>query len=90
MITCVAIALAERVTGIDSMNHSSRFTNRYGEEWIFEYDPATSEGILKGSDVGWQSYRVVNGHAIDLILSDEELVWLRKVWTDATAFERLQ
>ena len=66
-------------------NYSSTFTNKYGEEWHFEYDAATSEGILTGSDADWQPYRVVNGGAIGLLLSDEELIWLRQAWADATA-----
>jgi len=45
----------------------------------------TREGTLKGSDVDWQSYRVVAGHAIGLILNNEELLWLRKVWAEATS-----
>jgi len=64
-------------------NFRSKFTNRYGEEWQFEYDFARGQGILKGSDVDWQPYPVVDGHAIGLLLSKEELIWLRKVWADA-------
>jgi hypothetical protein len=41
--------------------------------------------VLKGSDVDWQSCRVVAGHAIGLILNYEELLWLRKVWAEATS-----
>jgi hypothetical protein len=67
------------------MNYSTEFTNRYGEEWYFEYNHAMGEGILKGSDVDWQPYRVVKGHSLGLILNEEELLWLRKVWTEATA-----
>ena len=64
-------------------NYCSKFTNQYGEEWHFEYDRATSEGILRGSDVDWQPYRVVSGRAPGLILSQEELLWLKKVWAEA-------
>ncbi len=65
--------------------YTSRFTNRYGEEWEFIYDPVRKEGILRGSDVDWQSYRVVGGYALDLVLNKEEIEWLRKVWVEATA-----
>ncbi len=41
--------------------YTSRFTNRHGETWEFEYDPGTGDGILRGSDVDWQEYRVVGG-----------------------------
>ena len=64
--------------------HKAEFVNRYGEEWLFEYDASTGEGILKGSDVGWQPYRVVGGHAVGLLLNDEELTWLRRAWAAAT------
>jgi hypothetical protein len=65
--------------------YTSRFTNRYGEEWEFEYDPDKQEGTLRGSDVGWQNYRVVNGKVTGLILNDEELRWLHRAWTEATS-----
>jgi len=72
---------------IAKSHYSSRFTNRYGEEWEFEYDPLKKEGVLRGSDVEWQEYRVIEGRAPRLILNDEEIRWLRKVWAEATAAE---
>ncbi len=63
---------------------TSRFANRYGEEWIFEYDSSTGEGVVRGSDVDWQAYRVVDGRAVDLIMNKEEIEWLREVWAKAT------
>ena len=65
--------------------YTSRFKNRYGEEWEFTYDPATGEGILRGSDVDWQDYRVQDGSVPGLILNDEELLWLRRAWAEATS-----
>ncbi len=65
--------------------YTSRFTNRYGEEWEFEYDPSRGEGILRGSDLDWQEYRVIGGQAHGLILNDEEIQWLRKIWTEVTS-----
>jgi hypothetical protein len=62
-----------------------RFTNRYGEEWAFEYDPSGGEGILRGSDVDWQEYRVIGGRAVGLILNEEEIQWLQKTWKEATS-----
>ena len=64
--------------------YTSRFSNRYGEEWVFHYDLATGEGILRGSDVDWQEYRVVEGRVPGLLLNDEELLWLGRVWAEAT------
>ena len=60
--------------------YTSKFTNRYGEEWLFEYDGTKAEGILSGSDVDWKAFRVVDGRAIGLILNEEELTWLRACW----------
>ena len=58
---------------------TSRFTNRYGEEWVFEYDPGTDEGALRGSDVDWQEYRVVAGRAAGLLLRRGDPVVARNV-----------
>ena len=44
--------------------YTSRFTNRYGEEWEFEYDPSNREGALRGSDVDWHEYRVAESRAL--------------------------
>lgn len=70
---------------ISKSHYNSRFTNRYGEEWKFDYDPLKKEGVLRGSDVDWQKYRVIEGRVPGLILNDEEIEWLRKVWSEATA-----
>ena len=61
----------------------SEFTNRWGEKWIFEYTYATSKGALKGSDVDWKSYAVVEGRASALVLNNEEILWLRNAWAEA-------
>ena len=70
---------------IANSHYNSRFTNRFGEEWEFKYDPQKKEGVLRGSDVGWQDYRVVEGRVPGLILNDEEIQWLRNAWAEATA-----
>jgi len=64
--------------------YHSRFTNRYGEEWEFEYDSLKKEGVLRGSDVDWQDYRVLDGRVPGLMLNEEEIRWLRKAWAEAT------
>jgi len=66
----------------DPKPYTSRFTNQYGEEWEFEYDPSRGEGTLRGSDVDWQEYRVIAGHAPGLILNVEEIQWLRQTWKE--------
>lgn len=66
-----------------SEKFESSYTNQYGEEWIFEYDTTTGIGIVKGSDVDWAEYQVVEGVAPLLILSDGEKQWLRSAWEEA-------
>ena len=68
--------------------YTSRFSNRYGEEWVFEYDPTNGEGVLRGVEIGWQEYRVVEGRVPGLILNDEETLWLRKAWAEAAGGRR--
>ena len=63
--------------------YNSWFTNQYGEQWEFKYDPGKKEGVLRGSDVDWHEYRVIDGHVPGLILNDEEIQWLRRAWTEA-------
>lgn len=46
---------SEIVDGI----YRETFKNRYGEEWIFEYNSITSKAIVKGSDVEWEEYEVI-------------------------------
>jgi hypothetical protein len=62
-----------------------RFTNRYGETWEFTYDAVKKEGVLRGSDVEWKSYRVVGGQVPGLILNDGEIRWLRQAWSEAVS-----
>ncbi len=68
---------------VASREYSSRFENRYGEQWEFDYDPVKGEGVLRGSDVDWQEYRVIDGQVPGLILNDEEIQWLRTAWEEA-------
>ena len=69
----------------EPQQHVWLFTNRYGEAWEFRYDPKKREGVLRGSDIDWQSYRVIGGHAPGLILNDEEIYWLRRAWSEAAS-----
>ena len=60
------------------------YTNQFGEQWEFQYNPVLGKGRLRGSDIDWEEHDVVQGRTLDLILSEDELEWLRKVWNDAT------
>jgi hypothetical protein len=66
-------------------NYRSEFINRYGENWIFEYNYNTRKGVLRGSDVNWQPHPVVDGRVGNLLLNDEELLWLRQAWKEAVS-----
>ena len=68
----------------EPQRYFSRFKNRYEEQWEFEYDPHKQEGIVRGSDVDWNEYRVTGGRAFELIMNEEEVLWLRKAWEEAT------
>ena len=68
----------------DPVRHTSRFTNRYGEDGQFEYDDRKQEGILCGSDVDGQRYAVIGGQARGVILNEEAIQWLRQAWAEAT------
>jgi hypothetical protein len=61
--------------------YRSEYINEYGEEWIFDYNPSTRRGILKGSDVDWEEYEVIDGRVDGLILNKGELLWLQKTWS---------
>ena len=64
------------------------FENRYGEQWVFTYDPESNTGELRGGDAEWENvYKVQDGQAEGLVLNSEEKMWLAACWKAATAFE---
>ncbi|HEB30600.1 MAG TPA: hypothetical protein ENI15_06960 [Spirochaetes bacterium] len=63
----------------------AEFTNEYGEDWVFEYDYSTGNGVIKGSDVDWNEYPIIDGKALGLVLAQSEIEWLRSCWLEATA-----
>lgn len=65
------------------MGLTSEFTNEFGEKWIFQFDPVTGISTVKGSDVDWTSYPVIEGEPIDLIMHNSELDWLKSTWHEA-------
>lgn len=56
------------------------FTNRLGDHWCLSFNDLNQTCALSGSDVGWQSYPVVDGHAIGLVLDKDEQKWLDTCW----------
>jgi len=67
---------------------TKKFTNSHGDEWVFEYDSEVGEGILKGSDIDWESYPCRERSNLGLILNSEEREWLEEVWTDVHVHAR--
>ena len=66
----------------------SSYKNQYGETWIFEYDYGSETGVVRGSDVDWYEYAVVNGEADDLVMHDEEKAWLMAAWHEAISLRQ--
>jgi hypothetical protein len=62
------------------------FENQYGEQAVFVYDRDSNQGQLYLGDAGWEtSHAVVDGAVPNLVLSANELLWIRACWQAATA-----
>jgi hypothetical protein len=69
----------------ESDRYVGYFENRFGEQWVFTYDRANGDAVLRGGDIGWNTnHAVVNGAVGDLILGEEEQAWLRACWLAAS------
>lgn len=55
-----------------------------GDQWVFSFDHNSNTALVKGNDVGWESYPVVEGVAYGLEMNEEEQTWLAGVWKEAT------
>lgn len=54
------------------------FENSFSEQWIFTYDYTTRSATLRGGDIGWnEKIDVTNGCPDNLILGQEEQLWLK-------------
>ena len=66
-------------------NYCGYFQNRFGEQWVFVYDPERKVGELRGGDIGWDKTVIVrDGRADDLVLGKAEALWLQACWNAAT------
>lgn len=60
------------------------FENRFGEQWIFEFDRRNGEAWLRGGDIGWNTkVPVKDGVAVNLVLGKDEMQWLSACWVAA-------
>src|SRR4051812_37175557 len=47
------------ITNEPSNKYYGYFQNRFGEQWVFVYDPERKIGELRGGDIGWGTVVVV-------------------------------
>ena len=74
------------IDGNTAGRYHGYFENEYGEQAIFTYDHRAQIGTLWMGDIGWGNPKiVVGGEVPDLILGENEQLWLRACWTAATA-----
>ena len=60
------------------------FENEYGEQAVFVYDYEVGEGTLWMGDAGWEKpYKVVEGKVLELMMGQNEVVWLSNCWHTA-------
>lgn len=53
------------------------FENSFGEQWVFTRDRSSGVAILRGGDAGWnEQFEVTDGNS-DLVLTQEESLWLQ-------------
>ena len=71
---------------IASDSYVGLFSNQYGEHWRVEIDTFNKVGRLFGDELGpGESVNIIDGHLeLDLILNEEELLWLQQCWEQAT------
>ena len=78
------------ITNDDNKKYYGYFENEHGEQWVFVYDYMTGNAELRGGDVGWEEvFTIKNGQANNLILNEEEKMWLQACWKAASAFSKL-
>ena len=68
------------VNGDEPGVYHGYFENSYGEQFVFLYRWDTGEAVVRCGDACTEVYPVTDGIAESLILSKEEIVWLRACW----------
>jgi hypothetical protein len=72
------------LTNESERNYYGFFQNRFGEQWVFVYDPERKTGELRGGDIGWDTVATVKDGRTDIILGKAEAAWLNACWQAAT------
>jgi hypothetical protein len=74
------------ITNTVANQYVGYFANQYGEQWLFIYNAETRQALLFGGDAGWETqYPVVDGRVAELMLSQDEIMWLAACWRAATS-----
>lgn len=74
------------VNGDEDGVYHGYFENSHGEQLVFEYRRESGEAAIRCGDAHWEeTHPVTNGLADSLILSDEEIMWLRACWKAASS-----
>jgi len=69
------------VDGESDFIYIGYFENRFGEQWIFEFDRRNGAAWLRGGDIGWNTkVPVLGGKAQNLVLGEDETQWLNACW----------
>src|SRR5262245_8854209 len=72
------------VTNKPGNKYYGYFQNRFGEQWVFVYDPECKTAELRGGDIGWDSAMPVTDGTVDVVLGKAEFAWLQACWKAAT------
>lgn len=72
------------IDGDRPATYHSYFENQYGEQALFIYDRKTDVGALRMGDAGWDGEYPVEDGFVDLILGQDEVLWLVASWAAAT------
>jgi hypothetical protein len=72
------------ITNEANKKYCGYFQNRFGEQWVFIYDPETKVGELRGGDIGWDTVVPVRDGKVDVMLGKAESGWLLACWIAVT------
>jgi hypothetical protein len=79
-----ACGVAPAITNRSGDQYYGYFQNRFGEQWVFVYDPERKVGELRGGDIGWDTVALVTDGHVEVLLGKAETVWLQACWQAAT------
>ena len=65
------------IDGDESDTYHSYFENSHGDQSLFVYRRNTGEALVYCGDADWIAFPVVEGKVPGLVLSPDEVLWLR-------------